>query len=131
MNKKLRESTMEGDKIISEFMNVEVWEDKDHDVLWTGDLADETLSCIDYSYDYNSIMTVFDKIESLGYGIDVYKLFTNPIFKDNKDVYHVEICEIEKDGSYGTCIVEVEDGPTRVMSLWKSFIRFIEWYKMK
>jgi hypothetical protein len=128
MNKKLRESTMEGDKIISEFMNVEVWEDKDHDILWTGDLADETLSCIDYSYNYNSIMTVFDKIELLGYGVDVYKLF------DTKDLYHVEIRKIEEDGSWGEnedVIVEIEEGPTRVMALWKSFIRFIEWYNKK
>jgi hypothetical protein len=126
MNKKLRGSTIEGDKIIAEFMNVEVSEDKKHDVLWTGDLSRETLRCIDYSYDYNSIMGVFDKIESLGYGIDVYKIF------NKKDLYHVDIRNIEEDGGWGDdYIVDIDDGPTRVMAIWKSFILFIKWYKQK
>ena len=129
MNKKFRGSSMDGDKIISEFMNVEVWEDKDHDVLWTGDLGNDTLRCIDYSFDYNSIMSVFDKIESLGYGIDAYKLFAE------KDLYHVEIRKVGEDGSWGEenedYIVDFEEGPTRVMALWKAFIRFIEWYNEK
>jgi hypothetical protein len=100
--------TLEDDKIVSDFMGLEFHEDKDHDVLWTGDLADETLECVAYSYDWNWLMGVVTKIESLGYGVDFYKLFGG-----TKDKYHVEIRLVEEDGSWaeGKYIVDYEEGP--------------------
>lgn len=87
-------------KLISVFMEI------------SEDYIDFNLDELNYHSDWNLLMLVVEKIESMGYMVDI---------KNNWVVIH-------KDGQ--SVVVRIEEGKTKKEDVYEGIVEFIKWYNL-
>jgi len=105
-------NTLENNKIIAEFMNKKVISEADFLALnyeqMTNDLFVDTT--LNYHSDWNWLMEVVEKIESLGYFFKIVSQTSLIVDKDEK------------------CISLSVYRKTKIVSTYEACVEFIKWY---
>ena len=77
------------------------------------------IECFKYHSDWNWLMEVVEKIESLGYGFNFF-------FK--KDKCYVSISNFESNVFVGANGVDYNTQPNKIEAAYNACVTFIEWY---
>lgn len=107
--------TTENNKIISEFLGNK----PSNNGLYTINGKTTRPSELIYHSDWNWLMEVVEKIESLGYGFNFF-------FK--KDKCYVSISNFESNVFVGANGVDYNTQPNKIEAAYNACVTFIEWY---
>ena len=99
---------MEDNKLIAEFMGYEPNENGIYPIICQNEGKGWHLETMKFHYDWNWLMTVVEKIESLGVVVEI---------REN-------VCYIET--SQGNYTSELEE--TKIQATYKAVVGFIKWY---
>jgi len=110
------EYILEHDKLIAEFMGVEVWQDSEFPMLWSGDLSDETLEVVSYMQ-WQRLMMVLIKIENMGFITEAHN-------EKPGGYYHFKITNGRNPAFTGF------DLESRISSIYWAIVGFIEFYNL-
>lgn len=105
---------IEGNKLIAEFMGMEIIDKNEMDLWVKTDLhngiMEETNACFHYSWDW--LMPCVDRIESMG-----YISFINPLS-----------CQIHKNIKPHPKIICSKKGSSKIEAVWLAVIELIQWH---